>query len=116
MCSVDRPPKAIEFCGTALEDLSRFPPPARRKAGYQLFVAQQGDDPEDWKPMTAIGSGVREIRIRDKEGAFRVIYVASFVDAVYVLHCFQKKTQKTATVDIELARRRYKSLLKELRP
>ena len=63
--------------------------------------------------MSTIGSGVREIRIRDQQGAFRVIYVAKFADAVYVLHCFQKKTQKTGSIDIELATKRYKELRKE---
>ncbi len=63
--------------------------------------------------MPSIGSGVQEIRIRDPDGAFRVIYVAKFAEAVYVLHCFQKKTQKTAGADIELAARRYGDLLKE---
>ena len=75
---------------------------------------QQGRDPDDWKPMSTIGQGVREIRIRDADGAFRVIYVAKFETAIYVLHCFQKKTQKTSREDIALASRRYKDLLKEL--
>lgn len=61
--------------------------------------------------MTMIGAGVREIRIRDKDGAFRVVYVAKFEDAVYVLHCFQKKTQKTSAEDIALASQRYKELV-----
>ncbi len=97
-----------------MEDLSRFPPAARRKGGYQLFQVQEGDDPDDWKPMSDVGPGVREIRVREKEGAFRVIYVATFRDAVYVLHCFQKKTQKTSAGDIDLARRRYKELVREV--
>jgi phage-related protein len=65
--------------------------------------------------MNSIGPGVREIRIRESDGAFRVIYVATFADAVYVLHCFQKKTQKTSTGDKELAKRRYKELVLECR-
>ena len=64
--------------------------------------------------MATVGSGVREIRIRDEVGAFRVLYVAKFAQAVYVLHCFQKKTQKTSRADINLAARRYRELLKEL--
>jgi phage-related protein len=64
--------------------------------------------------MSTVGSGVREIRIRDEAGAFRVIYVATFAEAVYVLHCFQKKTQQTRKQDIELAQRRYKELTREL--
>jgi phage-related protein len=80
-----------------------------------LYQTQEGHDPEDWKPMSTIGPGVREIRVREKNGAFRVIYVATFAEAVYVLHCFQKKTQKTSGADLELAKRRYKDLLKERR-
>jgi len=64
--------------------------------------------------MSTIGAGVREIRIREADGAFRVIFVAKFEAAIYVLHCFQKKTQRTGREDIALATRRYKDLLKEL--
>jgi phage-related protein len=73
-----------------------------------------GGEPDDWKPMNTVGRGVREIRIRDPTGAFRVLYVAKFDDAVYVLHCFQKKTQKTSKADLNLATQRYRDLLKEL--
>jgi phage-related protein len=97
-----------------LQDLSRFPASARRKAGFQLFQVQEGDDPDDWKAMSDIGPGVKEIRIREKDGAFRVIYVATLPKAVYVLNCFQKMTQKTSAGDKELARRRYKELIWEI--
>jgi phage-related protein len=73
---------------------------------------QHGRDPDDWKPMAVIGRGVKEIRIRDAAGAL-VMYVANFNDAVYVLHCFQKKSQKTARSDLDLAATRYRDLLKE---
>jgi phage-related protein len=106
--------KPIEFRGGALNDLSRFPAAARREAGYQLYQVQEGLDPDDWKPMNRVGRGVREIRIRENDGAFRVIYVANFEEAIYVLHCFQKKTQKTSPDDIALASRRYKDLIREL--
>lgn len=66
--------------------------------------------------MNAVGPGVREIRIREKSGAFRVIYIATFEDAIYVLHCFQKKTQKASSNDLALASRRYRDLLRELKP
>jgi phage-related protein len=59
-------------------------------------------------------SGVQEIRIRDAGGAFRVIFVAKFAAAVYVLHCFQKKTQKTSKSDLDLAEKRYRELTQEL--
>jgi phage-related protein len=111
---VSKSAKPIEFRGAALTDLCRFPAAARREAGYQLYQVQEGYDPDDWKPMNTIGQGVREIRIRQKDGAFRVIYVAKFEDAVYVLHRFQKKTQKTNPEDIALASRRYKVLMREL--
>jgi phage-related protein len=68
----------------------------------------------DWKSMPTVGQGVQEIRLRDSTGAFRVIYVARFAQAVYVLHCFQKKTQTTSKGDIELANKRYRELRKEL--
>ena len=64
--------------------------------------------------MPTIGPGVREIRVRDVAGAFRVIYVAKFADAVYVLHCFQKKAEKTSKMDLELAGKRYRDLMMEL--
>ncbi len=79
-------------------------------AGFQIDQVQEGHDPDDWKPMSSIGQGVREIRIRDEAGAFRVIYIAKLAEAVYVLHCFQKKTRKTAKTDLDLARKRYQDV------
>ena len=108
--------KPIVFRGTSLADLRDFPDGARREAGFQLGLVELGRDPFDWKPMATIGKSVREIRIREPEGAFRVIYVAKFGTAVFVLHCFQKKTQATSQKDINLATQRYKELLKELNP
>ena len=84
--------KSVRFRGNALDALRSFPVSARREAGYRIDRVQNGRDPADWKPMHTVSSGVREIRIRDASGAFRVIYVAKFADAIYVLHCFQKKT------------------------
>ena len=106
--------KLIEFRGGSLDDLRAFPLHARREAGYQLDQVQNGQEPDDWKPMMTVGQGVKEIRIRDVSGAFRVMYVAKFADAVFVLHCFQKKTQKTSKADLDLAAKRYRDLLKEL--
>jgi len=106
--------KPVEFRGSALADLRAFPAAVRREAGHQLDQIQHGREPDDWKPINTVGRGVREIRIRDTAGAFRVLYVAKFDDAVYVLHCFQKKTQKTSKADLNLAAQRYRDLLKEL--
>ena len=63
--------------------------------------------------MNTIGAGAVEIRIKDSTGIYRVIYVARFEEAVYVLHAFQKKTRKTRKTDIELAKARYKALLEQ---
>jgi len=106
--------KPIEFRGTSLADLRAFPLAARRDAGYQLDLIQHGLEPDNWKPMNTVGHGVKEIRIRDDAGTFRVIYIAKLPMAVYVLHCFQKKTEKTRTHDLELAVKRYRDLLKEI--
>ena len=65
---------------------------------------QMGREPADWKPMPGVGAGACEIRVRDVSGAWRLIYVARFHDAVYVLRAFQKKSQKTARADIDLAK------------
>jgi phage-related protein len=107
---VDERRKPIEFLGSSLADLRSFPDEARGEAGHQLSRVQLGLDPADWKAMPAVGSGAYEIRVRDAAGAFRVIYVAKLAEAVFVLHCFQKKTKKTGAADIALASRRYKEL------
>ena len=100
--------KPLRFVGGAKRDLSAFPEAARVRAGHELFMVQVGREPDDWKPMAPVGAGVCEIRVRDAAGQYRVIYVATFRNAVYVLHAFQKKSEKTAGADMELARRRYR--------
>jgi len=102
--------KPVEFLGDSLDALRRFAQDARHQAGFQLDRVQHGLDPDDWKPMKSIGVGVREIRVRDATGAFRVIYVAKFEGGVYVLHCFQKKAEKTEKAVLDLARARLKEL------
>ena len=97
--------KQIRWVGSALEDLRKFTADAKREAGYQLYRVQSGLMPTDWKPMRSVGRGVHEIRIKAGR-AYRVFYVASFEEAVYVLHAFEKKTQKTRIADIELAKER----------
>ena len=98
--------KSIVFLGDSLACLRDFPDLARAEAGYQLNEVQNGANPKDWKPMKTIGPGVREIRIRDGRGAFRVIYVANIGTAILVLHAFQKKSQSTAQTDLDLAKAR----------
>ena len=100
--------RQVRLAWTAQDDLGAFPKSARIRAGHELFMVQAGRDPDDWKPMSDIGPGVCEIHIRDSGGAYRVIYVAKFAAAVYVLHAFQKKTEKTSPPDLELAWQRYR--------
>jgi len=109
------PPKPVVFVGGALDALRGFPLPARREAGHQIDQVQRGLAPDDWKPMRTVGPGVREIRLRDASGAFRIIYVATFADAIYVLHCFRKQSARTNKTDIDLATRRYRTLMMELK-
>jgi phage-related protein len=105
--------KKLVFRGDSLAALRLFSGSARKVAGRQLELVQMGREPADWKPMTTVGAGVREIRLRDDSGIYRVIYVTKFAERIFVLHCFQKKSQKTSKADIELASRRYQELLKE---
>jgi len=102
--------KPITFIGSSLDDLRTFSPDARHLAGYQLERVQRGLEPHHWKPMTSIGIGVKEIRIQESAGIYRVIYVARFADCIYVLHAFQKKTQKTDQQDLDIARKRYREI------
>ena len=101
--------KPIAFLGDSLAQLRDFPEEARSEAGFQLREVQKGNDPADWKPFKTVGPGVREIRIRDEAGAFRVIYLATVGDAVLILHAFQKKMQQTTQRDIDLAASRLRS-------
>ena len=78
--------KPIFWIGSSRENLREFPKAVRRKAGVQ------------------------EIRIRTKE-AYRIFFAARFEEAVYVLHAFQKKTQKTSKQDVLIGQRRYKAML-----
>lgn len=102
--------KGITWQGSSFSDLCNFPDDARRAAGYQLDKVQRGLEPDDWKPMPTVGRGVREIRIREASGAFRVIYVTTIGDSIHVLHAFQKKTQQTRQRDIKLAQERFKAI------
>lgn len=102
--------KRVCFLGDSLKCLREFPCDARQDAGYQLDKVQRGQQPDDFKPMPSIGKGVEEIRVRDEDGIYRVIYTARLANFIYVLHCFQKTTQATCQRDIELARSRFADL------
>jgi phage-related protein len=108
------PLKPLLWVGSALEDLRAFPLEARRQAGFELFLLQQGREPSDWKPMGSVGSGVAEIRIQAGT-AHRVFYVAKFREGIYVLHAFEKRGQKTSAHDVAIGRERLAAVLRERR-
>jgi phage-related protein len=107
--------KPVSFLGDSLGAIRSFPDGARRETGFQIERVQRGLDPDDWKPMKTIGTGVREIRVHDATGAFRVIYVAMHADAIYVLHAFQKKSRATSKRDLDLAAARFNDLMRRVR-
>ena len=106
--------KPLLWVGSAREDLRRLPAAVRKALGTDLRRVQDGLVPRDWKPMATVGSGVLEIRVR-VQGAFRLVYVAKFAEGIYVLHVFQKKTQKTSGLDIDVAQTRYAAVLRARR-
>lgn len=104
--------KPVLFIESSQKDLRAMPAEVRNALGIELMTVQYGGEPNDFKPMPTVGAGVYEVRYRDaRNGAFRVVYVAKFSDAIYVLHAFQKKTQKTPKADIDLAASRYRKLI-----
>ncbi|WP_437610122.1 type II toxin-antitoxin system RelE/ParE family toxin [Erwinia sp. V71] len=107
--------KDIDWRGSSLEDLKRFPDDAKRTAGFELNRVQNGHEPYHFKRVDDWGAGVTEIKIKDKDGAWRVIYVAKFEKKIYVLHCFQKKTQKTSPGDAAIIKARYKTVVADIK-
>jgi phage-related protein len=87
-----------------------FSKPVRHDAGYQIDKVQRGEQPDDFRPMPAIGKGIEEIRLTDTTGAYRIIYLSRRADAVYILHVFQEKTRGTAKRDLEIASKRFRDL------
>lgn len=105
--------KNIEFLGDSLDVIKGFPEPAKQRTGFELSQLQFGDMPTDFKPMKSVGAGAYEIRVSASGQAFRTVYVAKFEEAIYVLHAFEKKTQRTPQKDVETARSRYRSISRE---
>ena len=104
--------KSIQWMGVSLERIREFSEEGRYHTGRELRRVQLGEMPTDWKPMIAIGPGVAEIRIH-AENEYRIIYIAKFEEAIYVLHSFSKKSQQTPKRDIDLAVKRYRELQNE---
>jgi len=104
--------RKLVFWGAAYKELIALPAIVQHRAGFLLKELQKGNDPPDWKPMPTVGAGVNELRIRDESGAYRVIYIARFEEAVYVLRCFEKTSQKTSQLDLQAAATRYRELIR----
>lgn len=104
--------KPIQWLGNSLDNVREFSEEGRYHTGFELRRVQSGEKPTDWKPMATIGPGVAEIRIH-AENEYRIIYIAKFEEAIYVLHSFAKKSQQTPKRDLDLAAKRYKELQKE---
>lgn len=103
--------KDVIWVGTSKDNLLDFPSVARQRTGYQIHRLQEGKEPNSWKPMSTVGAGVCEIRVSDDAGIYRTMYVAKFADAVYILHCFVKKSQKTSKQDMATAKARYAEVM-----
>jgi len=107
--------KEIRWVGSSYQDILKFPAEPRKEAGFQLGKVQAGLEPDDWKPFNDVGVGTKEIRIRDATGIYRVMYVAKFEQTIYVLHCFQKKTEATTKQDKAIAETRYRAVVNEIK-
>jgi phage-related protein len=104
--------KKVTFLGGSANQIRSFPEAAKKDAGFQLDKVQQGLDPDDWEPMTTVGPGCKEIRVWEDDGTYRVLYVAKFPEAVYVLNAFKKTTQKTPHANIDAAKAAYAQIPK----
>lgn len=106
--------KPLSWIGASYKELTSFPGDARREAGHALGRVQSGKQPKDWKPMESVGPGACEIRVQSRDGGevqHRVVYVAKFAEAIYVLHAFPKKTEQTSPHNLQVARARYREML-----
>ena len=107
--------KPIHWCASSHKDLLGFPKGVRQDAGYQLHLVQTGQDPLECSPLPHLGRGVMEIRVDEDTDTYRVIYIAKLEEAVYVLHCFQKKSKKGKKIpkpDENVIKLRYKDVIR----
>jgi len=105
--------RPIQWLGSSFRNFGRLPIDAQNEISLQLREVQRGFQPLDWKPMKSVGVGVKEIRVRIRNDIFRAIYLAKYSDVIYVLHIFQKKSGNTKNRDIDIARRRFRSIVAE---
>ena len=111
MLCIRRAVQAIVWTCSLFDDVRSLPEDIRKTAGFQLHRLQAGLEVADWKPMPEIGRGVEEVRLRYESSAYRIIYIARYANAVYVLHCFNRKTKRTAEHDKHIAKVRYRTAL-----
>ena len=97
--------KPVRWLGGSLDELRTWPKSVTEDAGQELWSVQRGRDPSDWKSLPSIGAGVKEIRVAQTGNQYRVIYIAKFAEAIYVLHAFEKKSQKMPIHDLEIAKK-----------
>jgi phage-related protein len=100
--------KPIRWLGTTRDDIREQGRAIRYELGQQLLRVQMGLMPNNYKPMSTVGPGAYEIRVRDADGVARLMYVAKFHETICILHVFTKKTQRTPKTDIEIAKKRYR--------
>ena len=105
-------PKRLDFIGASRDDLKAFPDEVRQQIGYALFKVQLGGKPVEAKPLKGFGgAGVLEIIENYFSDTYRAVYTVKFAKAVYVLHCFQKKSKhgiETPKYEIDLIKQRLK--------
>lgn len=106
-----RPVRPLRWIGSSRKDYRDFPGPVQDEFGFALFLAQTGQHPPGAKPLKGFGSGVIELLDRFEDDAWRAVYTVRFETAVYVLHCFKKKSKRGAATpqrEIELVKKRLK--------
>ncbi len=107
--------KSVIWVGDSKEVIRNFPKNIREDFGFALWQLQQGNIPVSSRPMPSIGRAVFELKSQDKSGWYRAIYMTKVKDKVFILHCFMKKSGKTAKNDLELAKQRYKAVITQER-
>ena len=107
--------KSVIWVGDSKEVIRDFPKDVREDFGFGLWQLQQGSIPPCSRPMLSIGQAVFELKTKDKSGWYRAIYMTKVKDKIFILHCFMKKSSKTARNDLELAKQRYKAVIAQER-
>lgn len=102
--------KLVVFCGKTLDVVRALPPAVKNDVGFKVDQVQRGITPTDCKPIKRVGPGAMELRVWSDDGTYRVLYVAKFKEAVYVLHTFKKTTEAISQKDIDIAKSNYKEI------